>query len=133
MSGSDTLFPNIETANTYVESVREHYREGHAEYRGRRTPDQQLIAEVTADEARLILDGVAAVVIGLASSGKTTEVPSEEQESEPITGGYSWAKFRGEFERLLVGFGVITNRLNRDGYDVPRIESWQLLYYWAIF
>ena len=111
-------FENIEQAQQYVESVREHYRQNHGEYRGRRTPEQQLIAEVTADEARLLVDGAALGVLSVMSQGRIKELP-ENYETETTKAGFAWEDFRGEFERLLVGFGVLTNRLHRDGYGVP--------------
>lgn len=110
------FLPDMETAHEYVESVRTHYRAGNGEYRGRRTEDQQLAAMVTADEARLILDGVAAVTTTLVSNGRKIEIP--EDGSEPITGGYSWNQFRSEFMRLMVGFAVITHRLERDNFNI---------------
>lgn len=112
------LFNTIDQAEQYLEEVREHYREEHGEYRGRRTPEQQLIAEVTADEARLIVDGVALGILSLGSMGRITELP-DDYETEIQYGGFTWGEFRGEFERLLVGFGVLTNRLERDGFGVP--------------
>lgn len=107
-------FENIEQAEQYVEGVREHYREGHGEYRGNRTEEQQLIAEVTSDEARMIVDGVMA---GMLALGGAKLPPDYENKIE--RGSFSWEGFRGEFEKMLVGFGVITNRLHRDGYEVP--------------
>jgi hypothetical protein len=108
--------PDMETAQLYVESVRSHYRDRHAEYSGKRTEEQQIIAMVIADEAQLLIDGVASATMALASTGRTTEAP--EESSEPITGGYSWDQFRGEFARAMVGFAVITNRLDRDQFGV---------------
>ncbi|MCA9346034.1 hypothetical protein KC960_00920 [Candidatus Saccharibacteria bacterium] len=111
-------FPNFDQANSYVETVRELYRNGAGEYRGRRNEDQQLIAEVTSDEARLLVDGVMLGLLALSGTDdkKTTaNLDSDEQ----IIGSHSWKSFRGEFERLLVGFGVLTNRLHRDGFGVP--------------
>lgn len=100
-------------AESYIESVRDHYRRDHGEYRGRRNPDQQLIAEVTADEARLIVDGAMAGILALGRQ----ELPAD-YDTEVTFGGFKWSDFKNEFERLLVGFGVITDRLNRDGYGV---------------
>lgn len=108
------LFENFEQAEQYVEVVREHYREGHGEYRGRRTEDQQLIAEVTSDEARMIVDGAMAGILAVSGS----KVPRDFDDGVE-RGGHTWSDFRGEFERLLVGFGVLTNRLHRDGFEVP--------------
>ena len=107
-------FGNINAAEQYVEHVRFHYRQEHAAYKGRRSEEQQLIAEVTSEEARLIVDGV---LLGLlALSGQNVELTNEDQDLE--IAGLSWKDFRGEYERLLAGFGVITHRLERDGYDV---------------
>jgi hypothetical protein len=108
------LFENFEQAEQYVESVREHYREGHGEYRGNRSEEQQLIAEVTSDEARLIVDGAMAGILAMGA----TKLPND-YDSKIERADSTWADFRGEFEKSLVGFGVITNRLHRDGYEVP--------------
>ena len=110
----NTLFESFEQAEQYVEDVREHYRAGNGEYRGRRTEDQQLIAEVTSDEARMITDGVMAGILAVSAS----QLPKD-YETGIERGQLNWSDFRGEFERLLVGFGVLTNRLHRDGFEVP--------------
>ncbi len=117
MSENQNLFQNYDDAEQYIETVREHYRNEHGAYSGRRNEEQQLIAEVTADEARTIADGV---LLGLyALSGNVDIEMTPELEENVQVGGYKWKDYRGEFERLLVGFGVITNRLNRDGFEVP--------------
>lgn len=113
-------FATIDQAASYVDTVREHYREGHGEYRGRRDPGQQLIAEVTSDEANLLLDGVFQGILSL--SGVTYEPVQdamlEKKQNEPLKAGFSWNDYRSEFERLLVGFAVLSSRLERDGYKV---------------
>ena len=106
-------FENIDQASDYMESVRAHYRAGHGNYSGRRNEEQQIIAEITADEARTIVDGVAVGLLAVTGA----EI-SEDYEESVTMGGHAWKDFRGEFERLLVGVGVLTNRLERDGYDV---------------
>ncbi len=117
MSEKQNLFENFEDARLYVESAREHYRNEHGEYRGRRTEEQQLIAEVTADEARTIVDGTMVGILAVMGGG-AVELPTD-YETEVTKADFTWKDFRGEFERLLVGFGVMTNRLARDGYGVP--------------
>lgn len=107
-------FQEVQQAEQYIQSVREHYRADHGEYRGRRNPEQQAIAEMTADEARLLFDGAVAGILALTSG---VELPPDYEEHERA--GHTWAQFRGEYERLMAGFGVLTNRLNRDGYEVP--------------
>lgn len=117
MPENKNIFENYEEAEQYVEAVREHYRSEHGAYSGRRNPEQQLIAEVTTDEARTIADGVLLGMYALAGHTNVELTPELEENVE--FGGFKWKDFRGEFERSLVGFGVITNRLHRDGYDVP--------------
>lgn len=112
------LFPNPALAEKYVETVRQHYRNGHANYSGNRTEEQQLIAEVTADEAREIIDGTMLGILSVGPAVTIEDLPLD-YESEVERAGFTWDDFRGEFSRLLVGFGVITNRLQRDGYNVP--------------
>ena len=114
MSENTNLFEDFSQANAYVETVRDHYRNEHGEYRGRRNPDQQAIAEMTSDEARMLVDGVTAGVLAL-----TGQVEMPENYEDIHVAGHSWKDFRGEYERLMVGFGVLTNRLHRDGYSVP--------------
>ncbi len=116
-------FENIEQAEHYVEDVRSHYREEDASYRGRRTPDQELIAEVTSDEARIIADGVLLGMLSISGNGGEL---SEDDTQEFKVGGHTWEEFRTEYERILVGFGVITNRLERDGYDVDSYSDMSL-------
>ncbi len=116
------LFINPGQAEQYVETVREHYRKENAAFAGRRSEEQQLIAELTADEAREIVDGTMLGLLALgtiAGSSLGAEKLPEGYETEVKRAGFDWKDFRGEFERLLVGFGVITNRLNRGGFDVP--------------
>lgn len=112
------LFNVFQQAEDYVENVREHYRLEHGSYQGNRNEEQHLIAEVTADEARLIVDGVMAGMLALGS----TTLPSD-YESEVEKGGFKWGQFRYEYEKLLVGFGVITNRLHKNGYAVPEYSE----------
>lgn len=113
-------FATIDQAANYVDTVREHYREGHGEYRGRRTPEQQLIAEVTSDEAHLLLDGVFQGILSLSGVvyEPVQDAMLQKKQSEPLKAGFSWNDYRGEFERLLVGFAVLSSRLERDGYKV---------------
>ncbi len=111
-------FDTIDQAGQYVQTVRELYRDDKAEYRGRRNEDQQLIAEVTADEARLMVDGAMAGILAMSfNADAPVELPPNYEDVEKA--GYKWSDFRGEFERLLVGFGVLTNRLNREKFGVP--------------
>lgn len=114
-------FESMDAANQYVGNVREHYRQDHASYAGRRDGDQQAIAELASEEASILVDGVMAGILAVNASGvKATELPSKPVNYEDIeVAGHKWSDFRGEFERLLVGFGVISNRLHREGYDVP--------------
>lgn len=116
MSENQHVFQDFSQANAYVQTVRQHYRDDHAEYSGRRNPDQQAIAEMTADEARLVVDGVMVGMLALHTGGQV-QFPDDYEDVQ--YGGHSWKHFREEFGRLLVGFGVITNRLNREGYKVP--------------
>jgi hypothetical protein len=109
-------FKNPDEAEDYIEAVREHYRLEHAAYKGNRDDEQKLIAEVTSDEARYMVDGVMLGILALGNSSARDLVKDYEHTE---IGGHTWRSFRGEFERLLVGFGVITNRLERDGYNVP--------------
>lgn len=114
---ADLPSPHIEQpidapALDYIETARSFYRQGKAEYRGRRNPEQQAIAELTAEEAHLMVDGVALGFVALAS-GRTVEPPVD-YETEVTKAGFTWDEFRGEFSRLLVGFAVMTNRLSRD-------------------
>lgn len=108
-----TAFASLEAANEYVESVREHYRNEHGAYRGRRNPEQQIIAEITSDEAHRLVDGA---LLGMLSIWGSVDLPQDYEETE--IGNHTWRDFRSEFGRLLVGFAVLTNRLERDGYDV---------------
>lgn len=111
-------FDSIESAERYVEDVRDHYRRDHGEFNGRRTEEQQLIAEVTSDEARQIMDGVAAGIMAVRWSGVVDEPLPVNYETEVEKADFTWEDFRGEYERLMVGFGIITSRLHRDGYEV---------------
>lgn len=106
------LFSSDEQVYNYIENVREHYRQEHAQYRGTRNEHQQLIAETTSDEARLIVDGVMAGLLALGG----TVLPMDYENT--TKGGHTWDDYRSEFERLLVGFGVLTHRLQRDGYGI---------------
>jgi hypothetical protein len=112
---SSTL-TNYDESEHYIEAVRTLYRDGKGEYRGRRNEEQQLIAEVTIDEARLIVDGALAGILALGIGGPV-EIKIDDE--KPIRGNFSWSDYRNEFSRALVGFGVITNRLERDGFEVP--------------
>lgn len=105
---SPDLFNDLQSARDYVDQVRHLYRDEEGEYRGRRTPEQQLIAEVTSEEAKLIVDGV---MLGLLALSGTTAPDDFDNLS---FAGFTWSDFRSEFSRLLVGFGVLTNRLERD-------------------
>lgn len=108
------LYPELDEARQYVETVRELYREGKASYAGRRNEEQEVIAELAGEEARLMVDGAAAGIAIITNS----ELSDDFEDIEYA--GIPWKKFRGEFERLLIGFGVITNRLHRDeAYDIP--------------
>lgn len=108
------LFHDLHDAEQYVEVVREHYRLEHGSYQGNRNEEQQLIAEVTGDEAQLVIDGVMAGILALGN----TNLPND-YEKGVTKGGHNWEDLRNEYEKMLVGFGVITNRLHRDGYAVP--------------
>lgn len=120
------MFPETidtpERAHDYVELVREMYRNEDAAYKGARSDEQKLIAEVTAIEAREIVDGVMLGMLALNVLGQTNpdgpKLPPD-YETKVEKAGYTWKDYRSEFERLLVGFGVITNRLHRDHMDVP--------------
>lgn len=117
MAEKQNMFQTYDDAEHYIEAVRDHYRNEHGAYSGRRNEEQQLIAEVTTDEARTVVDGV---LLGLyALSGNVNVELTPELEESVEVGGTTWKNYRGEFERLLVGFGVITNRLHRDGFEVP--------------
>lgn len=100
-------------AHEYIQAVREHYRHGAASYQGNRNEDQRLIAELAADEARLLVDGAMAGIVALGGA----ELPYVYEKVE--SAGLTWTKFRSEFERLMAGFGVITNRLNRGDPTIP--------------
>lgn len=112
------LFESMTAAERYVEDVRGHYRDGHAEYKGRRNEEQQIIAELTSDESRLIVDGVASSILSLRWGIQTEATLPANYETEVTRAGFTWEDYRSEFERLMVGFGIITNRLNREEYDV---------------
>lgn len=120
MSANTNTAPlSYQIGEQYLEAVRADYRAGHGEYRGRRTEEQQLIAEVTSDEARLIVDGalLGLMAIGNLFAGKPAP-ESVGDDTVPIIGGRSWSDYRNEFTRSLVGIGVITNRLERDGRQI---------------
>jgi len=106
------MHPELGSAHAYVETVRGLYRDGEASYSGRRNGDQQIIAELAGEEARIIVDGAA----NLVSILTRTELPENYQDVNYA--GIKWSEFSGEFERLLVGFGVITNRIHRDHPNV---------------
>ncbi|MCX6727416.1 MAG: hypothetical protein NTX11_01215 [Candidatus Saccharibacteria bacterium] len=119
MSTIQTPFMEMEDASHYVEVVRRHYRNDHAAYKGRRNEEQQLIAEVTADESRMIIDGVMNGIMSIGGyTGPESALP-EFYETDVSLVGFTWEDFRAEYSKLMVGFGIITNRLNRDGYNVP--------------
>lgn len=72
-----------------------------------------MIAEVAADEASLLIDGLAAGVLAIAAASLPENYESFE------VAGFTWDDFRSEFKTLVAGFGVLTHRLERDGHDVP--------------
>mgnify|MGYP005615927129 CR=1 FL=1 len=104
---------DTEQAHAYLETIREHYLADHSDYRGTRNEEQSLIAELTSDEAQLLVDGVAAGVLALGGA-----TMPDNYETSVSKADYKWEDFRREFERVLVGIGVISHRLNRDAYGV---------------
>jgi len=100
-------------AEEYVETVREHYRNGDGQYRGTRNEEQQEIAEITSNEARVFVDGTMAGLLAIGGS-----IMPEDYETTVKKVGYEWKDFRAEFEKLLVGVSIITQRLHRDGYGI---------------
>lgn len=111
----------IDQADQYLETVRAHFVNGDALYKGSRTEEGKIIAEITSDEAELLMDETMECVLGLGfvaipESFTEGKLPIGYEEVE--TAGFSWKKFRGEFSRLLVAVGIITNRLERDGFGV---------------
>lgn len=118
--GNPELPEELQQARELVNRVRELYRDDRGSYAGRRDENQALIAEVAGDEARLIVDGAltlgaAAVPMGVYNAAKPLPVDYEDREYA----GVKWSEFRSEFERLLVGFGVLTNRLHNKGEAIP--------------
>lgn len=113
ISSQGDLFDSLEAANDYINVVRNEYRVGHGEYRGRRNPEQQIIAEVTSDEADQLVDGFTLSVLAL---GGLAQIPHDADEYS--IGNHTWSDFKSEYRRLLVGFAVMTNRLERDGHGV---------------
>ena len=101
MSEQKIIFENAEQAEVYVDEVRHHYRQEHGAYAGRRNEDQRLIAEVTAEEARQVVDGTLMGLLAL--NGSRTNISLENYDDVEVA-GHTWAEYRGEFERLLVGF-----------------------------
>jgi hypothetical protein len=97
------------------------YRRDVGYYSGRRNEEQQMIAEFTSEEAHLLIDGVALGVLslgGIESDGETiVDRDGDLIELDDIEkAGHTWKDVRTEFARLLVGVGVMTNRLERDGH-----------------
>jgi len=113
-------FQNLEQAEAYVQAAREHYRDGHASYQGNhRNEDQQLIAEVTSDEARHVMTGV---ISGIAALNGTFGHEGEIDErifDEVQIGNHSWREFSNSYEHMMAGFGILTERLHNRGFDVP--------------
>jgi hypothetical protein len=121
MSEQKQKFENPDQAELYINDVRSHYRQEHSSYVGRRNEEQQLIAEVTAEEARQVVDGTvigAFALTQLALTGTFSPEANLDEYDDVEVAGHTWAEYRGEFERVLVGFAVITSRLSRDGYGV---------------
>lgn len=116
MSENQNQFENLEQAEDYLSDVIDHVRRDHTDFRGNRSAEQGAIAELASMEAGILVDGVMAGVLALNHSG-LVELPDDYENNE--MGEHTWAAFRGEFARALSAFGVATNRLNRDGYEVP--------------
>ncbi len=107
-------------AQSYIDTVRELYRSEKGQYRGQRTPDQSLIAEWFTSEAPETIRAVAVgavAVFNLAFTGAPdAESIGRAYDASLESGDGMHKKSVNEFTRLLVGFGVITNRLSRDGH-----------------
>lgn len=110
-------FHDMQQAHDYVDLAREHYRNEHAAYKGTRNEEQQLIAELTSEEAHLLVDATALGVISVLHQG--TVEPPKDYDHEVTKGDFNWENFKDEFSRLLVGFAILTHRLERDGFGVP--------------
>lgn len=123
-------FTDYDQAEAYIEAVRAEYRDGNANYSGQRNNEElQLIAEVTSDEARNIVDGALLGMMSLtgAAISEITDEHIEQSKIGVIEGKergepdrpFDFAHYRSEFERLLVGFAIITHRLHDKGVDIP--------------
>lgn len=111
----------------YLHTVIDLYRQDEADYRGRRNEDQELIAELAAEEADEYFDKALISVMDfhkLANPGVRSEVvvkPDEATEAEITLGGLkdgvSLRDMRNSWRQLWVGMSVITNRLKRDSSE----------------
>lgn len=123
-------FADYDHAEAYIEAVRAEYRDGNVNYSGQRNNEElQLIAEVTSEDARDIVDGAVLGMMSLAgaSISEITDEHIERSKIGVIEGKergepdrpFDYAHYRSEFERLLVGFAIVTQRLHVKGVDLP--------------
>lgn len=119
----DLMVPTI-APDEYLETVFSLYRQDHADYRGRRNEDQQVIAELASEEADEYFDQNMLAVMALRSlmmPGARVEpfIPPDDAEEAQITvgnlaDGASLKDMRNSWRQLWVGMNIMTNRLHRD-------------------
>lgn len=113
----------------YLRTVFSLYRQDQADYRGRRNEDQQVIAEISAEEADEYFDQALLGLNALASRAKTSKdvfvLPATSAEEATYTlgnirDGASLKDMRDAWRQLWVGVNVLTNRLGRDSEEFSR-------------
>lgn len=108
----------------YLGTVLNLYRQDHADYRGRRNEDQQIIAEYASEEADEYFDQMVLATVALrglfmpVSPSDVFVAPDAAAEADITLGniadGVSMKDMRSSWRQLWVGMNVMTNRLNRD-------------------
>lgn len=123
------LFSNPSDVVNYIDSVRYLYRAGHGEYRGQRNEDQKMIAEIYGEEADNFIDTITTNTLELLNPNEPAILPETTK-----LGKLTWAEYRASFRQLVVGFGIITNRLVREGklhepelQDLPQEDSTKVI------
>ena len=124
---NDQLFETqVIDPNDYIETVLNLYRQDEGDYRGRRAGgDQELIAELSTEEADEYFDTVIIGLTGISRAVGHTKnpfvKPSEAGEADVRLGklddSVSLKDMRASWRQLWTGFSVLTHRLKRDSTE----------------